>query len=134
MRLADTGIPKKNTFSRRFKKPSSCKTLKLWALDRGLEGEAELVNDFDRRQPRGSHRCLQAPVVPERDLRTERALERFAGGIRSAINLGEVVIDGFQCTGKLQIGQHLADVVSSNGAHRTACVYALSGRRCTSIW
>lgn len=25
MRLADTGIPKKNTFSRRFKKPSSCK-------------------------------------------------------------------------------------------------------------
>ena len=37
--------------------------LDLLALDAGLEGEVELGERLHRRQPGGSHRSLQAPVV-----------------------------------------------------------------------
>jgi hypothetical protein len=50
----------------------------------------------------------------------EQPLKGFARGDRSAIHLGENLIDGVQSAGQLQIGEHLADMVTSNCVHRAA--------------
>src|SRR5258708_5531330 len=93
--------------------------LELFSLDRGLEGKVELCQSLDSRQARGSHGGLQPSVVPKRDLRAEDALQSLAGGDRAAVDVGQDVIDGLQRAGELEIGQHLADVVAPNRAHRT---------------
>src|SRR5690606_30847614 len=59
--------------------------LDLLAADRGLEGEVELIQRLDRRQPRRAHRGLQPTVVAQGDLSGEEPFDRFGRGERSAV-------------------------------------------------
>src|SRR5690606_13609917 len=57
--------------------------LDLLAANRGLEGEVELIQRLDRRQPRRAHRGLQPSVVTQGDLSGEEPFDRFGRGERS---------------------------------------------------
>jgi hypothetical protein len=96
-------------------------TLDLFARDGRLEGKVELLERLDRGQARGSHRGLKPAVIAQGDLRPEHSLQRFTGGDGAAIDIGQDLVNRFQCAGEFKIRQHLADMISScGGAHRTA--------------
>jgi len=120
MGFTDAGWPEEDDVLVALDEAELVEAVDLFALDRGLEGEVELLDGLDRRQPGLAHCRLYPAVVAKRDLRPEQPFERLAGGDTAPIDFGEDVIDGFQGAGKLQVGQHLADVVASHGAHRTA--------------
>jgi len=46
-----------------------------FTTQRGLEREVEVAELCDHRQPAGSHRGLQAPVIPQLNLRREQLLD-----------------------------------------------------------
>ena len=58
-------------------------TVDLFALDRWLEGEIELPEGLHRRQARGAHSRLQAPVVAQADL----SLPEASGSPRLAVRV-----------------------------------------------
>src|SRR5271165_1076216 len=101
MSFADAGRSEEDHVLAALDEAELVQALDLLALDRGLEGKVELLDRLDRRQARGSHGGLQPSVIAQVDLRPKEALERFAGGDGAAVDVGEDVIDRFQCTGEL---------------------------------
>src|SRR5690606_36661799 len=95
----------------------------LFATDRGLEGEVELLQQLDGREAGGAHRGLQPAVVAQADLGAEQPFDGFAGGQAAAVDVGENLVHRLERAGEPQVGQHRADVIASSAcgaAHRTA--------------
>jgi hypothetical protein len=111
--------------------------LDLPALDRGLEGEVEVLEGIHRGQSGGSHGGLQAPVVAQGDLGAEEALDRLGRADPAAVDAGQDRIQGLQRPGHLEIGQHGADPVATGETirlHRpppASRPYTSRGRRST---
>ena len=107
VRLAHAGRAEKHHVLLALDEAELVQALDLLALDRGLEGEVEVAERLDRRQPRGAHRGLQPAVVAQGDLAPS------SGSIASAAASGRrrcsrrIVIERFQRAGHLEIGEHV---------------------------
>src|SRR5689334_16267673 len=84
VRFADAGRPEEDHILASLDEAELMQTFNLLAPQRGLEGEVEVAQLLDRRQPTGPHRGLQASIIAELNLRRQQLLDRLRGGERSA--------------------------------------------------
>jgi hypothetical protein len=87
-------------------------TFDLLTTQRGLKGEVEVAQLFDRRQTAGAHRGLQPSIVSELNLRGQQLLNRFGCGERAAVDPVENRIQAFKSAWHAQVREHLAQSVA----------------------
>src|SRR6185436_20141459 len=72
--LADAWWPEEDDILAALDEAELVQAFDLLPSQRGLKGEIEVPELFDHRQPAGSHRGLQPPVIPQLNLRREELL------------------------------------------------------------
>ena len=81
------------------------KRVDLLPLDRGLEAEVEVLQRLDGRKTARSHGRGEAPAVAQCDLGGQQPLDGFGRGGSAAVHACEHLVEGFQGSWHLQIGQ-----------------------------
>ena len=136
MRLADAGRAEEDDVLLPLQEPEFVERVDLLALDRGLEAEVEVRERLDRRKTARPHGRSQAPAVAQRDLGGQEPLDGLGRGGSPAVNACEHLVEGFQGSRYLQIGQLGRDACAPGpGLHESSPVipaYSDSGRRSTS--
>ena len=138
--LSDARWPEEHHVLLTLQEAEFMKTVDLLSLDGGLEGEVEVLEGFDNRQPGGAHGGLKTPVVPEGDLGSQELLNGLRGCHTSTVDAGEDLVQGLQRTGQLEVGQHVSDLIAARTTRwclhegpPASWAYTWSGRRSTVI-
>ena len=136
MRLADAGRAEENDVLLALQEPELVERVDLLPLDRGLEAEVEVLQPLDGRETARTHSRGEPPTVAQRDLGGQQPFDGFGRSGSAAVNACEHLVEGFQGSRHLQIGQLSRDVRAPRpGLHGSASVipaYSDSGRRSTS--
>ena len=88
------------------------------AVERGLEGEVEPGQGFQRRQPGHQQRRLDPAVLPQRQLLGEQGVDRLQRGDLAALELADDRVDGLQRARHAQCDQRGLDVLGERWRER----------------
>ena len=105
VRLPDAQGPEKDHILLPLDEAQRVEAFDLVVFDARLEGEVEVGEGLHGREPGGAHGRLEPALIAQRDVAPEERGHRFAGGEHATVGAAEVVVEGFERPGHLEIGE-----------------------------